>query len=159
MNILQFQVTNTTEKELDIVDDFCYWLCDQIFEYINTKINRKKIQLRLNYLYQVPWIEWSNKKYIDTQSIMSAIYNSLMCEEHKNNTFVIKIDMNVTIPNTYTSIDRLIRFINYGDNKCKPTGIFTNLQHDFKHNRLNTLWKIYTTNRLGYISEAKIIAE
>ena len=76
MLILQFQFTNVRDDELNIIPEFVEWISDQIFQYINTSINRKKIQLRINYLYQVKWIDWINTKYIDTQSIMEAIYDS-----------------------------------------------------------------------------------
>lgn len=161
MMLLQFQFTQFgSEKEYEIIPDFCEWLGNQMFEYINTKINRKKIELRINYLYKVPWIKWATKSsYIDVEMIMKAIYQSITFEEYRNNLWKINIDENVLIPNTYTSISRLVRFINYGDNKTRATGMFTNLVHKFNHITLNNLWRIYATNRLGYFSQIKIITE
>ena len=159
--LLQFQFTQFgSEEEYEIIPDFCEWLGNQMFEYINTKINRKKIELRINYLYKVPWIKWATKSsYIDVEMIMKAIYQSITFEEYRNNLWKINIDENVLIPNTYTSISRLVRFINYGDNKTRATGMFTNLVHKFNHMTLNNLWRIYATNRLGYFSQIKIITE
>ena len=76
MLIRQFQFTNITEEELEIISDFCEWLCQQMYSYIDNKINRRKIQLRLNYIHQVPWIEWKKNKYIGVSEIMDAINKS-----------------------------------------------------------------------------------
>lgn len=159
MNILQFQITDTNEEELNIAEEFSYWLCDQMFVYLNTKINRRKIQLRLNYIYEVPWIKWKSKDYIGVNDIMKGIRDSFVVESYRNNVYKIRTDLNVLIPNSLTSMDRLIRFLNFGDNKCKPTAMFTKLQQEFKHKKLNALWRIYATGRLGYISQARIVAD
>lgn len=42
MLILQFQFTNVRDDELNIIPEFVEWISDQIFQYINTSINRKK---------------------------------------------------------------------------------------------------------------------
>ena len=41
MLIRQFQFTNITEEELEIIPDFCEWLCQQMYSYIDNKINRR----------------------------------------------------------------------------------------------------------------------
>ena len=48
MILFQFQFSQVEdEKEYDLIPDFCKWLCDQIYTRIDTKINRRKIQLRI----------------------------------------------------------------------------------------------------------------
>lgn len=160
MLLLQFQFTNITTDELNIIPEFCNWLCDQIYTKINTSINRRKIQLRLKYLYNCSWIHWSDKKFnTGVLDIMEAIYDSLTYTPYKNNLWKIHTDINIRIPNSYTAVDRLIRFLNYGDTYYKATGIFTKLQKEFNHQKLNSLWKIYVMNRLGIMSSVKIISE
>lgn len=89
--------------------------------------------MRINYLYQVKWIDWINTKYIDTQSIMEAIYDSFIYKQRKDNTWIIEIDNNIKIPNTYTSIGKLIRFLNSGDINLKGTGMFIAASKHFNH--------------------------
>ena len=159
MMLLQFQFTNTTQEEREVIPDFCEWLCDILFSKINTKINRKKISLRLNYiLEQVNWINWGKNKYsLSTSDIIDAIYESITYKQYKDNIWKIFIDTNILIPYSYTSIDRLIRFINYGDNKQRGTGIFPGLEQDYNFKQLNGLWEIYCMKNLNSSTDVKII--
>lgn len=158
MMILQYQILDTSEEELEVIPKFNQWLCDQIFEYINTKINRRKIQLRLNYMYKVPWIQWKGTKYLDELDIMNYIYKSLKYTEHKDNLFIIETNIDIKIPNTNTCIDRLIRFLEYGDRQIKPINMLSKMEQSFNHSKLNSLWRLFVLNELGYMSQSKIIA-
>lgn len=143
-----------------MIPSFNNWLCDVIFSKLNTKINRKKISLRLNYILDsVDWVTWKKDKYnLTVSEIVNAIYSSLMCEEYKNNLYQLRINTNVLIPHSVTSIDRLIRFINYGDNKQRATGIFSNLEHEFNHKELNNLWQLYLLKSGLGMTDSTIIA-
>lgn len=161
MMLLQFQFTNTTEEEREIIPDFCKWLCLVLFSSINTKINRKKISLRINYILEkVDWVSWDKNKYsLSTIEIMDAIADSFTYEQYKDNLWKILINANNLIPHSFTSIDRLIRFINYGDNKQRGTGMFTKLEQEFNHNKLNTMWAMYCMKHLGKMTDVKIISK
>lgn len=157
MIILQYQLTNTTEEELELIPEFNDWICTQIFENINTKLNRRKIQLRLDYIYKVPWIQWTNTKYLDESDIMNSIYESLITVEHRDKIFIIQTDINMKIPNTNTSMDRLIRFFEFGDRNIRPMNMISKISQQFNHMKLNGLWNLFVMNKLGNMSQAKII--
>lgn len=160
MLIRQFQFTGIAEEELEIIPDFCEWLCQQMYSYIDNKINRRKIQLRLNYIYQVSWIEWKKNKYIGVSEIMEAINKSFSYEEYRNNTWKIQTNSKVLIPESNTLMDRLIRFIEFGDQHQRGTGMFTGLKKHYDASKLNTLWRMYKSYRLGtYLSDVKIITD
>lgn len=160
MMICQFQFPGTqTEQELEIIPDFCYWICDHIYTRLNTKINRRKIQLRINYLYTVPWMKWSSQKYIDEDIILNTIHKALYCEQYRYNIWRIRINKDILVPNTNTSIDTLVRFLEYGDRNVKAMGMFTKLRIHFIHKKLNILYKIYCNNRLGYYTNTNIITD
>ena len=78
--------------------------------------------------------------------------------EYKDNLWKIEINSNILIPNSYTSIDRLIRFINYGDNVCAGTGMFTKLEQEYGHHQLNAIWNYFIIKELGHPAQSKIIA-
>lgn len=160
MMILQFQILNTTDEEQDQVKEFCYWLCSVLYSKIDTKINRRKISLRINYiLEQVTWVKWNSDKYnLSVSAIMRAIRDSIDIEQQRDNMWKIQINPNILIPYSNTSIDRLIRFINYGDNKQRATGMFTNLEREFNHKELNSMWQLFILRNLGSMSQAKIIS-
>lgn len=161
MLLLQFQITNITEDERRLIPDFCEWLCTQLYSTIDTKINRRKIQLRMKYLMSVSWIQWNKSKKYETAvlDIMQAIYESFTYVPKKDNIYEIKIDDNILIPNSYTSISRLIRFLNYGDINNKATGIFTKLEQNFDFNKLNSMWRMFMLHELNIISAVKIITK
>lgn len=160
MVILQFQFTDLTDNEQEIIPDFCKFLKYLMLAKLNTKINRKKISLRLKYIIEeASWVKWdNNKKYnTDLNDVIDAIMKSIVAVPYKNNIWKIEVNSNILIPNSYTSIDRLIRFLNYGDTKCKATGMFTNLEHEYNYKKLCSIWTFYVMNELGSTTSAKII--
>lgn len=160
MMIIQFQFTHTTDDEQELIPYFCDWLSSVLYSNIDTKINRKKISLRLDYIInKAQWINWNNDKYnITVSEIMSAIHDSITYEQYRNNTWKMIINPNILIPHSNTSIDRLVRFLNFGDNVQRATGIFTNLEREYNYSKLNILWNMYVLKHLGGMSNAKIIS-
>lgn len=160
MILFQFQFSQVeNEKEYSIIPDFCKWLCEQIFIRINTKVNRRKIQLRLKYLYTVPWIKWNKHRYIETETIINTIHKCLTFKQYRKNVWRIITEPNTLIPGTKTSMDRLIRFINYGDNEMRATGMFTLIQRYYTYNEIQNLWQLYCMKELGYMTDTRIIGE
>ena len=94
MLILQYQFTEFTTEEYEEIPIFNTWLCDAIFSKINTKVNRRKIELRLNYLLDtVDWIDWKKSKYdITVSELMNAIRQSIVWQKKRKNIYNIIID-------------------------------------------------------------------
>lgn len=160
MILLQFQFIDVQEDEMQLVPEFCKYLKHMLLVKLNTKINRRKLSLRLQYIEnEVDWINWiKNKKYnTSVQDIVDAITQAIVATEYKDNIWKIEVNQNVLIPNTYTSIDKLIRFINFGDNVCKGTGMFTNLEHEYRHQQLNAIWNFFVIKELGHNATTRII--
>jgi hypothetical protein len=89
---------------------------------------------------------------------METIRYALTYKQHRENKWCLAINDSMLIPHSNTSIDRLVRFINYGDNNQRATGMFTKLEHEINHKELNHLWQLFTIKSLGCMSQAKIIA-
>lgn len=160
MLIKQIQFTNCTEQELAIIPDFLEWLIDNIYTALNTKLNRRKIQLRLKYLYEVPWIHWIKQDIIDTQTIMECIYDSFSYEEENLGVWVLNTNANVIVPNTTTSIDRIIRFLEFGDAKFSGTGMLNKIKSEYKFYKLNNLWKTFILSKYGIgITDSKLLTD
>lgn len=162
MLILQFQCTEFCEKELQLVPEFCEFLIQNISSKLGNKIIRKKIDLRLKYIQEkVDWIQWDkSKKYETTASdLIRAVVDSLVAVPYKDNVWKIETDLNTLIPNSYTPVERFIRFLNYGDNTVKATGIFTKLENEFDHNRIMKLWRFYYFSKYGEMPQMTIIAK
>ena len=162
MIIIQFQVTNTDRDELQHVVPFCNWLINDIIIYnILKNSNEEKIKIRINKLQDVRWINWKKNKKIklDYDEILDIILKCIKVNKYKNNVYKIETNESVKIPGTHTSVDRLIRYINAGDIDTPATNIFTNIQKDLNYTQLNSYWKFYISNELGYFTESKLITQ
>lgn len=156
MMILQLQFTQFDSEEYNAINDFCNYLMNIIKTKIVTDIFRKKVNARIQYLYNAQWMKWTNK-YTTSDILINSIFNSLYVEKYRYNIYRIRIDTSTLVPNTRTSVDTLARFINYGDNKVKGTGVFTNIPHYLTAKRINSLWKVYAIQELHKFSDMKII--
>lgn len=158
MMLVQMQFTDITEPERDLIPDFCEWLCSVIFSDVNNKINRKKISLRMKYILEsVDWVNWNSDKYsLTTMDILNSIKDAITFNEYKNNIWKIEINPNIIIPYSNTSIDRLVRFLNFGDSKQRGTGMFS-LEKKYDYKKLNSLWQIFLIRNLGTMTTSKII--
>lgn len=156
MFILEFELENITEKERDIIPDFCDFLNDNIISILDSKKMRKKIQIRLNYLYTVMWIEWYNKKLCTIDSIYETFHSSLDYKSNKLNSWTLFINTKNRIPGSLTSMDRLIRFLNFGDLNFKGTGFLTMIINKFNNKYLTQLWRLFVINRLGAYPKSRI---
>lgn len=162
MIIIQFQVANSDREELQQVIPFCNWLRKDILIYnILKNENESKIKIRINKLQDVRWISWRNnkKQKLNYETILELILKSIKVNKYKNNVYKIETDTNIKIPGTHTSIDRIIRYINGGDNETPATNIFTNIQKDLNYIQLNSYWKFYILNELGYFTGSKLITQ
>ena len=115
MKLIKYGIEYGNTEESKELLNFGYYICDLIYSEINTKLVKKKIQLRIPYLYTVNWIQWK-RKYIDVDDIMKTIYESLEVKPERYN-YVIYINEETTIPNSITKADKLIRFLDAGDMK------------------------------------------
>ena len=84
MKLIKYGIEYGNTEEAKQLIDFGYYICNLIYSEINTKLIRKKIQLRIPYLYTVNWIQWK-RKYIDVDDIMKTIYESLEVKPEKYN--------------------------------------------------------------------------
>lgn len=162
MIIIQFQVINTDEDELKLVPDFCKWLQDTIIiNYIDNYNIENKIKVRLDHLQEVNWIKWkNNKKYkLNSNIILDTILNNIKCYKYKDNIYKIETNTDIVIPNTHTSIDRLVRFLNSGDSETPATDFITQIQHKLNFSQLNALWKLFITNELGYYTDSRLVTQ
>ena len=155
MFLMQFQITNIDPKENEIAEDFCEWLCDQIYTFIHNKRIIRKLKLRLDYCTHNKIINCYRD--ISINDILKDLYNSMGYRMLDHNVWQIYIDKNYRIKNSHDSIDKFIRFVSYGDQNLKGMSLFTRFEDIFSHNRLSRLWQIYSVNRLGHMSNIKMI--
>lgn len=149
MKIFEYQYTDQSELEEENIDLFNKWLCDLIYTNINTAINKRKIEIRLKYLMTAKWISWNKNAIITASDIMKTIHSAIKFTKHDKNVIIIEIDGSTTIPQSNTMLDRLIRFLEYGDINTRPTNMFGKATQEFTAQRLFYLWNVFINRQLG----------
>lgn len=156
--IVRMQFQDLTEEEHSMIRGFLEWLCDKIFIFMNREANRKRIQIRLDYIKKVKWIQWVDSKDITVNEILSAIRKSLKIRKKKL-TWYIEIDNRVMIPHTITPISKLIRFIDHGDGIVAGTGMVQFIKRQFNAIQLNKWWIGYVMLKSNVYSRGKVISD
>lgn len=156
--LVRMQFENLTDDERDRIRDFLNWLCEKIFIYMNRDANKRRIDVRLNYIKRARWIEWISSKDITTDMIMASIKKCFKIRKRKE-TWEIYFDNRVLIPNTRTPITKFLKFIDNGDNIVKGTGMIQFIRRKFNHVQLNKWWKAYIMLKTSSITKGKIISD
>lgn len=149
MVIFQIKFTDVSEEEQILIPDFIQELASVYITKLRTKINRKKIKLRLNYIKEeADWMNWlPNLKYnTSVDDIIEAISKSFTVKQYKDNTWKLEASSAILIPNSITPIARFMRFFNYGDSKYHATGFFTNMISELHGSKINLYWNLYLRN-------------
>lgn len=157
--MLTYRINTSDDKELKLVGKFNEQLIQYITDMIDTKQLTRLLLLRRNYIVdEATWIEWrTSKPNINVKQIASLILEAFKIEKDNKGRFNITFDNNIIIPNTNTSLARLIRFLNVGDNKIRGTGFLSNILIKINNFKINELWQSFIFQELGYITVNKIV--
>ena len=156
--IIRMQFENTNTSEYSSIKDFLRWLCDKIYIYLSREANRKKIELRIKYIENISWIEWTEAKTLTAGEILQAIKSSFKIRR-KNLTWEIYFDNKIKIPHTNTPLIKLISFIEFGDENVAGTGMFQYVRRKFTHKQLNAWWVGYYMLKEGKYPKSRIISD
>ena len=156
--LVRMQFQDLTDGEHKLIKEFLKWLCDKIFIYISWEANKKRIQIRLEYIKKAKWIQWADTKNITVDEILLAIRKSLIIRRRKL-TWYIEFDSRVRIPHSITPITKLIRFIDHGDGIVAGTGMIQFIRRQFNAIQLNKWWIGYIMLKLQRYSKGKIVSD
>lgn len=126
------------ESAVDITD-FCNWLITQIQSYIKLNLNNKKVERFDKYINEN--IPMQPKRILTTAELISAASYNLVVNKIQNN-YIIQIDSNVFIPNTFAKFINIMQLINYGNLVLPPYPIWTETFNYFADN-INKYLEIY----------------
>lgn len=146
MLLLEYRLAKVSSNQLEYIQGFNQYLINNIYDnIINTKFIRTKIMIRLkNIDKKVNWIRWTNNiKSINIDDLMNLIKNNIEVKAYKNNIYKIIIDKYVLIPNTLTPLERLLRYIEFGDTKTKGIGLLNYIKQQYTFNTINSLFSMY----------------
>ena len=137
MNLI---INNKDNLELDI---FCEILISLMQNYIQTKLDENQLIRFDSYLNNNNIIIFNNniKRFISTKEILiGSVYNLKVIRDQ--NKYIIELDPNVNIPNTYAKFIDIVKLINYGNLTLAAYPIYTNMMNYFADN-LQDYYDIY----------------
>ena len=149
MVIVSLKINNIEDKEVDIIDYFCEYLIDIIQTKLNTPKLKNKLDVRIPYLYTLPWVKWI-KKDISSDDIIERFYTSLSYTVKKD--YYIDIFVNDTHPlkNTITPFISIVKWFNNGDNNITGLNYIEQMHRQLNTKYVNEIWSISILSALGY---------
>lgn len=160
MILLEYRLAKVSSSQLEYIQGFNQYLINNIYDnIINTKFTRTKIMIRLkNIDKKVNWIRWTNNiKSIDIDDLMDLIKNNIEVKAYKNNIYKIIIDKYVLIPNTLTPLERLLRYIEFGDTKTKGIRLLNYIKQQYTFNTINSLFSMYMLVQTKEFNKSQLV--
>ncbi len=120
--------------DLDL-NEFCKLLIEKMQDRLKLIIDKRKLILINNYLnskFNMNWIDNEERLISAYELLISASYNLRIRKTQK--TYVIEIDPNSFIPNSYAKFINIIKLINYGNLSFNGYPIYDTLMQYFADN-------------------------
>lgn len=137
-----------TKKERKLIPDFMDGLVSDIKKDIMRSVIPAKFLVRESDVLNASWIKWKKKpKHIKMKSMMMYIANNLVWVKRQDNQYVIEINKSAKIPNSYTSIDALARFLDKGNDVIPGTHFMSRVLTRYRR-KINDYWKAYVSIKL-----------
>jgi len=152
-----FKITSKDKEELSIVNDFCNMLVSEIKSDILNNVNYYKLSLYEDSLIKSSWIIWKRTpRKIDMKKLVNLIVDSIVCTNLRKGRHMISVDNSVILPNSYTSIERVARFLDRGNELYNGTFFISKIFMKYQK-RINDYWKSYVSLRLRKITVSEVV--
>lgn len=149
MVVISLKINNIEDKEVDIIDYFCEYLIDIIQTKLNTPKLKNKLDVRIPYLYTLPWVRWI-KRDINSDDIIERFYNSLTYTVKKNYYIDIFVNDIHPLKNTITPFISIVKWLNNGDNNITGLNYIELIHKQLNTKYVNEIWSISILSALGY---------
>lgn len=133
------------DSKVDI-SDFCEWLIkEHITPYIVTHINQKKAQ-RFDDIINKSIVTMPKRVLFADEILLASAYNLVVSKS--NNSYIIRLDSNIFIPNTNAKFISIIELINYGNLSVQAYPIYTETFNYFADN-ISEYFNTYLEEMVG----------
>lgn len=144
----KFEISKMDKDEIEIIPNFCEYLLSEIKSDIISNISYIQMNKRKKYLINSNFVNWIERpKNIDMHKFCIFIVNSFVCKNLNNNVYSISINKKVKFPKSKTSVDRIARLLDKGNEEIQPTQFISKILRIYMKN-INKYWKSYASNRL-----------
>lgn len=154
---LMYRVDSRDEKERQVEKLFCESMKKTLISHMRKNISVKKLQMREDLMLSTTAIDWVKKpKHIDMSYVLNVILSNVECIKiEKTHTYIIKFK-NVNFPNTYNTIDNIVRFLDKGNEEFPAMYVFSNILNSFENN-INVYWKTFVLQVLHRYPIGKVL--
>ena len=152
-----YRVESRDKKEREAENLFCESMRKTVISYMRKNISVKKLQMHEDLLLSTTAIQWVKKpKHIDMSYVLNVLLDNMECLKiEKTHTYIIKFK-NVNFPNTYNTIDSIVRFLDKGNEEYPAMYVFSNIFNYFENN-INVYWRTFVLQVLHRYPIGKVL--
>ncbi len=145
--IIEFNLESMSRRQKEIIPEFLDGLISQLKREIVRSTTTSKLLIKEQYILDASWIRWKKKpKHIKMKSLINYIIGCIHWIE-RDNKYIIEVDRLRMIPNSYTSVYALARFLDRGNNVMRGTAFMSKVFHKYRLN-INDYWKSFVSIKL-----------
>lgn len=125
------------------LDAFCQILITLMQNYIRTTLDTKQLirfDAYLNNEDIIDYADRSNRLVSSKDILIGSTYNLVVIKD--KDKYIIQLDNNINIPNTYAKFIDIVKLINYGNLALPAYPIYDNMMDYFAENLLE-YYRIY----------------
>jgi len=154
---IMYRVESRDKKERNIEKLFCESMRKTVISYIRKNVPIQKLQMHEDLMLSTTAIHWIEKpKSINMSYVLDVILNNMECLKiEKTHTYIIKFK-SVNFPNTYNTIDSIVRFLDKGNEEFPAMYIFSNIFNSFENN-INVYWRTFVLQVLHRYPIGKVL--
>lgn len=152
---IEFNLKVMSQEERALIPDFLDYLLKVIQNDIKANLIPNKLLFREQDLINASWIKWKRKpKKINMIKLGNLIVNNLFWYQRRFDTYVVQISKGRILPNSYTKLHLVARYLDKGNNKMIPTWFVSKTLFKVKKN-IMLYWKTFINKRLNKVSDMK----
>lgn len=150
--ILEFNLKIMSQEERALIPDFLNYLLNVIQNDIRENLIPNKLLFREQDLINASWIKWKRKpKKINMIRLGNLIVNNLFWYQRRFDTYVFQISKGKMMPNSYTKLHLVARFLDKGNNKMIPTWFISKTLFKVRK-RLPLYWSSFMNQKLNKVT-------
>lgn len=156
---MEIRITGKDKEEIQLMESFCNTLIKNMAHDIRSNINFQRLQVYEKKILNAKWIKWnSNKpKSINMLGLLESILDSIEYQR-RNNTgeYAILFNSNMRLYGSRTSINRIARFIDKGNESIPGIYVFSNTFNKYSKN-IDQYWKAYIASKLNRLYVTRLV--
>lgn len=155
--IIEFNLKVMSQEERALIPDFLDYLLEVIQNDIRANLIPNKLLFREQDLINASWIKWKRKpKKVNMIRLGNLIVDNLFWYQRRFDTYVFQISKGKMLPNSYTKLHLVARYLDKGNNKMIPTWFISKTLFKVRK-RISIYWSAFISQKLNKTVNVKDI--